>query len=339
MSRCMWMIGLFWLVCALPACGQRSYRIVSYNVENLFDTSDDPDKEDDEFTPQGMKHWTSSRYSDKLLKLAQALQGVGEGGLPVFIGLTEVENRGAAEDLISQPALAGGDYGVIHQDSPDRRGIDVAFLYRKSYFTPLDSGFFPVLFPEDSTLQTRDILYVSGVLDGLDTLHFFLCHFPSMYGGEARSEWKRRRAAAVLRAKIDSLQARCADAAVVVLGDLNGKANTEAQTDVLGTKSPDQGISPDQLYNTGYYLLGATYGSYRYRGAWQTLDHIIVSGVLLNGKNGLKAEEKVSVFSAPSLLEEDKKYSGYKPRPTYRGPFYIGGCSDHLPLYLDLYRP
>lgn len=316
--------------------GQESSRVLFYNVENLFDTVDDPLTRDEEFTPGGKKHWTKDRYVAKLKKLAEVMDSVGGGEWPVVIGLAEVENRNVLEDLTGKTVLTGGNYGIVHQDSPDARGIDVALLYRKDYVQVLSSEFLRLSFPEDTTIRTRDVLYAKSVLQ-TDTIHFFVCHFPSMIGGERQSEWRRERAASVVRAKVDSLFAADPSAAIVIMGDLNGKANTPAQK-VLKTRSSDKKIRSGELYNTGYYLLKKDYGSYRYKGQWQTIDHIIVSGSLLNGQTQYTADRRVTVYSAPFLLEEDKTYFGFKPWPTYRGPRYAGGVSDHLPIYIGLQR-
>lgn len=328
--------GILILFCFFWTIGpaQEKCRIVFYNVENLFDTSNDPFTLDDEFTPRGSKHWSRTRYVDKLRKTAEVIEKAGEGELPVFVGLAEVENRRVLDDLTQKTLLAQGNYNIVHQDSPDRRGIDVALLYRKDYFELLVADFFVLSFPQDTTIRTRDILYACGKL-GRDTLHFFVCHFPSMIGGEKQSEWRRIRAASLLRSKVDSLFCLNPQAAIVIMGDMNGKANTKAQK-VLRTKNPDRQVTDGELYNTGFYLLKKNYGSYRYQGRWQTIDHVIVSSSLLNGRSGWLSDRHVSVFSAPFLLEEDKTYFGYKPFPTYRGPRYIGGYSDHLPIYLDL---
>lgn len=316
--------------------GQESSRVLFYNVENLFDTVDDPLTRDDEFTPGGKKHWTKDRYVAKLKKLAETMDSVGGGEWPVVIGLAEVENRKVLEDLTGKTILAEGNYGIVHQDSPDARGIDVALLYRKDMVQMLSSEFLRLPFPEDTTIRTRDVLYAKSVLQ-TDTIHFFVCHFPSMIGGEKQSEWRRERAASVVRAKVDSLFAVDPSAAIVIMGDLNGKANTPAQK-VLMTRNSDKKIRQGELYNTGYYLLKKNYGSYRYKGQWQTIDHIIVSGGLLKGKNQYTADRRLTVYSAPFLLEEDKTYFGFKPWPTYRGPRYAGGVSDHLPIYIGLQR-
>jgi len=316
--------------------GQQAERIMFYNVENLFDTVDDPLTLDDEFTPRGTKHWTKARYIVKLQKLAEAVDSVGGQKWPLLIGLAEVENRKVLEDFITKTVLADGHYGIVHQDSPDARGIDVALLYRRDDVQVLETAFLRIPFPENPDIRTRDILYAK-TLALSDTLHFFVCHFPSMVGGEKQSEWKRQRAASVVRQKVDSLFKANPETGVVIMGDLNGKANTPAQK-VLGTKNSDKPVKTGELYNTGYYLLKKNNGTYRYKGRWQTIDHIIVSGGLLLGKSGCVSERRLTIYSAPFLLEEDKTYFGFKPCPTYRGPRYIGGSSDHLPVYIQFYK-
>lgn len=331
------LIWIIWGMLAGEVRGQESYRIVSYNVENLFDTADDPNTLDDDFTPLGKQHWTAERYNSKILKIGKVLEAVGEGTLPAFIGLCEVENRVVLTDLITKSSLNRGNYAIAHKDSPDDRGIDVALLYDRSCFRLLGQDFIFVNFPEDSLLFTRDILYVSGILADQDTLHFFVCHFPSMFGGETASEWKRERAARLLKVRIDSIQEENPGSAIIVMGDLNGRADRPAQSKVLGTINPDTGQWEDTgLYNTGYYLLKEKYGSYKYRGKWQTLDHIIVSGALLNGSGHFRADRHLVPYFVPFLLEEEKTGNAYKPFRTYSGTIYRGGYSDHLPVYLDL---
>lgn len=331
-------VGILVLLSALKmSYGQvkeERYRIVFYNVENLFDIKDDPKTSDDDFTPQGKQHWGKERYSSKILHISEALVAAGEGELPVFIGLAEVENREVLEDLIGKTALADGEYGIVHVDSPDPRGIDVAFLYRKPYCQLLKACFFSVSLEGEG--HTRDILYCKGVVDQRDTLHFFVAHFPSMRGGESQSEWKRVRAAKVIRQRVDSIQRGNPGAAIIIMGDLNGKANTFAQKAMKTKDSDSRRIKDKGLYNTGYYLLKENYGSYRYKGMWQTIDHLILSGVLLNGRFPLQSPRHLTVGTFRFLFEEDKKYYGVKPKPTYRGPYYVGGYSDHLPIFIDL---
>lgn len=330
-------------VILLSACVQtygqatgKCYRVVVYNVENLFDVRDDSLTLDEDFTPVGKRHWTQDRYNRKLINISQALLAAGDGKCPAFIGLAEVENRFVLEKLVGKTALADGEYQIVHADSPDLRGIDVALLYRGEDFSVLRQSFFPV--PLKNENPTRDILYCKGLLADSDTLHFFVAHFPSMRGGETQSEWKRICAAKIVRQKVDSIYSCNPDAAIIIMGDLNGKANTLAQQ-TMKTKSSDAlNIRREDLYNTGYYLLKESYGSYYYRNTWQTIDHVIVSGALLDGKHTLQATPHLIVYRAKFLLEEDKNSLRWKPKPTYRGFRYIGGYSDHLPIYIDIVK-
>ncbi len=322
---------------------QEYRRIVSYNVENLFDTRHDEGKSDEDFTPVGRQHWNHSRYTDKLQKISRVIYAAGEGQYPALVGLCEVENRRVLADLVGKTLLVEADYGILHQDSPDFRGIDVALLYRLSCFRVLGQCSISVRNPQDSSFRTRDVLYVSGILKSADTLrqdtfHLFVCHFPSMSGGEMQSEWKRELAASVVKYRVDSILQRNPRAAIVLLGDFNEKANRPALKKVLKAQSSDsRKIENTRLYNTGYYLLNAAFGSYKYRGEWQTIDHIIVSGVLLNGGHTFRAERRLKPYISDFLMEEDKTYFGYKPWRTFVGPRYLGGYSDHLPVYLDIH--
>ncbi|MDR0766539.1 MAG: endonuclease [Odoribacteraceae bacterium] len=337
MSAC-WVIPLLLL---LPARDEEAtrprerHRLLFYNVENLFDTRDDPDTRDEEFTPEGNQHWTVERYKRKIRQLSTTIVAAGEGTLPLLVGLAEVENRRVLLDLITRSVLSDGNYGLLHADSPDPRGIDVALLYRKEHFQVLKAAHLPVYL--DETTTTRDILYCKGLLQRADTLHLFVCHFPSMVNGERGSEWKRRRAAGVLRRAIDTIQQANESAAIVIMGDLNGKVNTRAQRDLRVTYPDDRPIDPATLYYTTDRPRGATRGSYRFRGQWQTIDHVIVSGALLNGGHAWQAAPRAGLFMDDFLLEEDKPRYGKRPLPTYRGPVYMGGCSDHLPIYLDIF--
>ncbi|WP_251619912.1 endonuclease/exonuclease/phosphatase family protein [Odoribacter lunatus] len=342
LRRCILIGSIGW--CLLSSVlAQERYRVVSYNVENLFDTRHDIGKRDEEFTPEGRLHWTQSRYTEKLQKISRAIYASGEGQMPTFVGLCEIENRRVLDDLTTKTVLAEADYGIAHRESSDRRGIDVAFLYKRACFRILRENVIPVKSEQDTTFRTREILYVSGILttpDSLrrDTFHFFVCHFPSMAGGESQSEWKRKLAASSLKNCIDSIQRQNPKAAIILMGDFNGKADRPALKTVLKAKRSDaRKIENTGLYNTGYYLLYGTHGSYKYKGEWQTIDHIIVSGILLNGKHMFQAEKHLTPYAAKFLLEEDSSYFGYKPWRTFVGPRYVGGYSDHLPIYLDLH--
>ena len=274
-------IGLLWC-CSCEAQGQEELRVAFYNVENLFDTSDDPHTTDNEFLPRGEKGWTRGRYVAKLRAVARAVEGVGGGTLPAVVGLAEVENRRVLVDLVRKTGLSAGRYGIVHYDSPDVRGIDVALLYRKDCMAVAEERALRVPFPEDGRIRTRDVLYVKGVV-AEDTVHFFVCHFPSMVGGERKSEWKRLRAAGVVRAKVDSLFEACPEAAVVVMGDLNGEADTEAQRLLCPANGAEEKECGD-LYNAGYHLLGKPYVQCGLPPLGETLRELLLPGAVADAR-------------------------------------------------------
>lgn len=257
-------IGVFLLCFSCISYAQTGTRerVVFYNTENLFDTRNDTLTADDDFTPRGKQHWSRERYTRKLLAISKVLDQLGKGKLPLLVGLCEVENGSVVSDLVNKTVLAGGNYGIVHADSPDARGIDVALLYRKDSFRLLRDAFFPVHLKSGET--TRDILYCEGILGRDDTLHVFVCHFPSMRGGEAKSEWKRVKAASVVRQKVDSIQNIYDRAMILILGDLNGRANTLAQK-TLKFKIR----RPGQFYPTVFTTPGIT--------CWESLTAAIVT--------------------------------------------------------------
>ena len=312
---------------------KQTEKIMFYNVENLFDTYDNPDKRDEDFTYKGWKRWTYPRYISKQKHLSDVIYNLSDGIWPLVIGFAEVENRRVLEDLLNKTILNEANYGIVHHESPDKRGIDVAMFYDKDKLQLLEDRAINVDFEKNVTIKTRDILYAKTLYQS-DTLHFFVCHFPSMIGGEKQSEWMRIKAAKVLRAEIDVLFSRDEDASIIISGDFNGKANTDAQK-TLGTYSFDKKLVKSRLYNTGYYLLRKNIGTYKYKGIWQTIDHIIVSTSLLMGDKPLKFEKRTKIYNADFLLEEDKTSYGKKPLPSYRGPIYCDGYSDHLPIYIE----
>ena len=313
--------------------------IIFWNVENYFTPFKDSLNPKKEFTSDNIRHWNWSRFEQKGAAIAKVILSTKEyyNNYPTIIALAEIENRTSLNQLIYRTLMEKLDYRIIHRESPDRRGIDVALLYRKEIMTLVHQEFLRVNFPKASKIFTRDILYAKTVV-GTDTLYFFVAHFPSMWGGEKQSEWKRETVAAVLRQKVDSIFAVNKYADIVIMGDFNGKANTSAQK-VLKTQSSDKKIRHGELYNTSYYLLNKSYGSYRYKGRWETIDHIIVSGSLIRGQNGMKCDRRMSIYNADFLLEEDKTYFGFKPLRTYSGPRYMGGFSDHLPVYINVQFP
>ena len=313
----------------------RAMRIIFYNLENAYDTIDDPFAGDDEFTPHGTRSWTPYRYRQKLKNTYKVLLAAGGWSPPDIIGVCEAENRRVLEDLTRHTPLSRYSYRIIHQDSPDPRGIDVAVLYNNQAFRPILHRFVPVCFDGHKGC-TRDILYVKGRASSGDTLHLFFNHWPSKWQGERTTQPKRNQAARILRCHIDSIQNQHKEPRIMILGDFNDPPEAESLSQHLKTKAPSPSIRPDSLYNLSLKWLPGPTGTQKYRAAWEILDQVIVSGSLLSGRGLYTTEKDAHIFRPPFLLEEDNRYTGSKPFRTYSGYRYIGGFSDHLPVIVDL---
>lgn len=336
--KAFWVVAL--LVAPLVIFAQNPsivrHRVMFYNVENLFDPFDDSLTRDDEFTPTGQRYWTWSKMEAKINGIYKVIMAVGELDPPVLVGMCEVENGFVLHKLVSDTPLSKFEYRVIHRESPDPRGIDVALLYRPDRFRVQEREFIPVLFPDDSARKTREILYVRGML-GSDTLHVFVNHWPSKYGGELESESGRFAAANTLKRKVDSIKVFYPDARILIMGDLNDEPESAPVVEGLGACERDIPNCPSGLINIAAILKNRGFGSYKYQGVWGIIDQIIVSQSLLNGKHGLfTSPQKAAVFESDQLLEPDKQYSGKRPFRTFIGYRYHGGYSDHLPVYIDL---
>ncbi len=311
-------------------------RVMFYNVENLFDPFDDSLTRDEEFTPTGQRHWTWSKMEAKLNGIYKVVMAVGELDPPVIVGMCEVENGFVLHKLVHDTPLSKFEYRVVHRESPDPRGIDVALLYRPDRFQLQEKKFVPVIFPDDSTRKTREILYVRGFLGG-DTLHVFVNHWPSKYGGELESENGRFAAAITLKRKVDSIRVFYPDARILIMGDLNDEPESAPVVEGLGACEKESPTCPSGLINITAILKNRGFGSYKYQGVWGIIDQIIVSQSLLSGKHRLyTSPQKAAVFESEQLLEPDKQYSGKRPYRTFIGYRYHGGFSDHLPVYIDL---
>lgn len=332
------------LLIAIPAISQteknvkeKSFRFMFYNCENLFDTYDDPDKNDKEFLPTEGKYWSSWRYYEKLYHIYQVITALGGWNSPEIIGVCEIENRKVLEDLIAKTPLFNAGYEIIHYESPDKRGIDVGLMYRKRKFKPLDHYKIPVVFPETSR-PTRDILYVKGITSTGDTLHIYINHWPSRWGGQIETEPKRMYAASVLRHNVDSLFENLENPNILISGDFNDYPENKSLIETLDARSSSyDNPEPEELYNISYYMQEEKKeGSHKYHGEWGILDQLIVSGHMLMQNSKLHTStEDASVFSPDFLLEDDDKYTGKQPFRTYIGYKYHGGFSDHLPVYID----
>ncbi|MCR5050334.1 MAG: endonuclease/exonuclease/phosphatase family protein [Paludibacteraceae bacterium] len=298
------LIGLLVGVCSLQA---KPLRVVSYNVENLFhpkhDTVCGVEKDDMEWTPDGARHWTYTRYYRKVESIARVLTNIGEWDGVDIVGLQEVENAACLKRLCH--TLRPGEYDFVHYESPDRRGIDVALIYRKARIDTISSRIYAVnIAPE----TTRDILYVCAQIDGRYTVHLFVCHMPSQRGGAAESTWKRVRAKQVLQGAVDSILAVQPSAAIIVMGDMN----SAPQDDLFGLTNRMQGLA----------------GTYKWHGRWACLDQFY-SSPTVDSLSGAR------IYDAEWLQEADEKYLGMKPKRSYNGYHYQDGFSDHLPIVLE----
>jgi len=293
--------------------------VVFWNVENYFDIFPNKNGSDRDFTPGGTYVWTRERFYRKrnaLIKTIIAMgtrDSAGRWEYPAVIGLAEVENRYVLEQLLDDTPLTSLDYGIIHKDSPDGRGIDVALLYRKERFEPSVKRFLPLRKPDSTVADTREILYVKGVLDGKDTLHFFVNHWPSRRGG-AMAESMRKNAAFLTGIIVDSLCRDNPAARIIVMGDFNDPPDSRAITL----------LCRHNLVNVseGY--------TYKYRGRWTCFDQFLVSSSMI------PRIHVIGPANFPFLMEKDEAHLGMKPKRTYSGPRYLGGISDHLPVSLKI---
>ncbi len=314
------------------------FKVMFYNCENLFDTKNDSVKLDDEFTPSGKKHWTWPKYQKKINNIAKVIIAVGGYNPPDIVGLCEIENRYVLEGLTRYTPLKKAGYKIIHKESPDRRGIDVAMLYIPDKFKPIKSTWYEVKFPFAPQSKTRDILYVKGIIGHKDTLHVFINHWPSKWGGQKETEPKRIFVGKLVRSKADSILTRNPTANIIIIGDLNDSPEDISIQKGLGARHDFDNLIDTALYDLSYYLMMKGEGSHKYHGQWDIIDHIVVSGGLILHRNKIWSTYKDGhIFKAPFLLEDDEKYTGKKLYRTYIGYKYIGGFSDHLPVYIGLF--
>lgn len=310
---------------------RQEYTVVSYNVENLFDTVDDLKVPDEEFLPASEKKWDNEKYQKKLADLARVISEVNPKEMPEVVGLVEVENRAVLEDMVKTGKLNGQGYAVIHEESPDYRGIDVALIYRKDAFQEISHEVLPVVFPDDPEFKTRDILHVTGKMRN-KTVHLFVNHWPSRIGGDEKTEPKRILAASVLKTKVDQILAIDAKARIIIMGDMNDEPVNKSLQETLGAAAPNSGatlvnlMTPDDVAGKGTYF---------YSGAWNMLDNLVVSETVLKG-TGMQVEGgKGNIFSDDWMIFTNK--NGDKtPNRSYVGNKYVGGVSDHFAVYFKM---
>lgn len=360
-KRCVWLL-LGMLAITTASAQDKKFKvhtIAFYNVENLFDTINDPTINDEEWLITGSQKWTTKKYKKKLGNLSRVLSEIGTGEnpeAPTVIGLGEIENRGVLEDLIKQPALINKDYGIVHFDSPDKRGIDVGFLYQKKHFKPTsyknipliirdgyiaevekddnkESGVEKVTAEYTGRIFTRDQLLVTGLLDG-EEVSFIINHWPSRSGGEKKSRPNREAAAALNRKIIDSLYKVNPNAKVITMGDLNDGPYNNSIKKVLGAKGVKEEVKQGGLFNPMEDMSNRGIGTLAYRDAWDLFDQMIVSEPLIRKDYTSYRFWKAGVYNKQYLMQPTGQYKGY-PLRNSNGEV---GFSDHFPVYLYLIK-
>ena len=331
---------LLFAITITPIRAQSVFRVLTYNVENFFDTKDNPHKNDDDFLPAGNRHWTAGRYYQKLQQLAKVVTAAGEWNTPSLIGICEVENDSILFDLTHRTPLRTQEYRYLITTNSDSRGINVALLYQRDQFRYIQHRSIPIRFSKQSHKSTREILHVSGEVVSLDTLDVFVCHFPSRYGGEKESEQDRWDAAVTLRETCDSIVHARATPLILIMGDFNDAPGNKSIRQALGA-SP---FTPKKKPTTPYINLlpkssiKGVEGTHKHQGEWNQLDHIIVNRSLTDSISPMHVRpETVRIFAPAFLLTKDKTWRGIRPFRTYYGYKYERGFSDHLPVIADFY--
>lgn len=325
------------------------YGVAFYNLENLFDTiPNNPLGRDDEFTPAGKNHWTGDRYWSKIENLARAISNfttaVTPNG-PAFIGVSEIENRTVLEDLVKavdKRLVADGkkpwNLQIVHHDSPDRRGVDVAALYNPRYFRLHSVSNSLLSIPSNPNFRSRDQMCVTGVM-GADTLSVIVNHWPSRMGGQQQSNYLREAAAALSKHIADSLWTLRPNQGVIVMGDLNDDPMDPSCAKVLGAAKKADKVSEHQFYNPFWQMLDRGIGTLAYRSQWNLFDQIIVSGSLLESNTGKHRLHfwKAQVNNFEFLRDNEGTRQNY-PLRTFSGGSYLNGYSDHFPTEIFLIR-
>ncbi len=336
---------LFCSCCFLYSCSLNNKKaekyegkltVAFYNVENLFDTVDDDQKNDNEFLPESEKQWNKERYEKKLDSLAKAIASINIENLPALIGFCEIENRQVLQDLNNRTALQKVDYEIIHEETTDPRGIDQAIFFNPKYLTYINHRTLEVDAPDSPGRKMRHILYLKTLAINSDTLHFFVNHWSSRRGGELESEKKRIASAKVLKYYADSLLLQNPESKIIILGDMNDEPNNVSLYDTLGAKKNLKEAKTTKLVNLMYQYVDTDFGTYNFRGEWNVLDNVIVSEALLVGKGFTVINEKAHIHAPDFLIHKNQKNGEISPSKTYGGNKYFGGFSDHFPVFFEI---
>lgn len=314
-----------------PATDEMTFMF--YNTENFFDSEDDSLTSDDEFTAKADRRWNSGRMYAKAERLGKVILAAGKWNPPVFAGLCEIENLHVLELLTRMAPLDKYHYKIVQKDSPDRRGIDVALIYRPDLFEPFEYKAIAVSDPDDRSFRTRDILRVSGIFNRCDTLHVFVNHWPSRYGGIMKTVKYRKLAAETLKNSVIELKQRFPKPKIICMGDFNDSPADESIVRFLDARKADNPSLEGELVNLSALWINDPVQTIKSQFAWEVFDQIIVTDYFLD-KNDCFDLPKAEILKTEFLLEPDVKFGGVKPRRTYVGFKYQEGFSDHLPVVL-----
>lgn len=324
---------------------QKQYKIATfgfYNLENFYDTINQPNVDDEDFTPNGSYHYTGKIFLDKVDHLAEVVSLIGTDDTPdglAFFGCAEIENRTVLEALVNHPKLKSRNYQIVHYDGPDLRGVDCGFVYNPKYFKVLysSSNRVDLKSVKLDNRPTRDVLYVKGIFNGTDTIHIFVNHWPSRRGSQEASAPKRNLAAAVSKHMIDSLMAIDPNTKVVDMGDLNDNPTDESMTKILQCVDKKEKCQPGGLFNPWVDFYKKGIGTLGYNDSWSLFDQEAISyGWLAHDQPGY-FYKGAHIFSRDFMVTKTGKYKGY-PKRTWDFNIYNGGYSDHFPTYITILK-
>lgn len=331
-------LTLFIFASAFSFAQKNSNSIIAFwNVENLYDTINDPTIDDEEWLPTAKSNWNSERYVKKLGNISSIISKIGieqniDGA--AVIGLAEIENKSVLEDLVKMPKINSRKYEIVQYNSPDKRGIDVAFLYNPKYFVLSSSSVHTVKLMGDSALPTRDQLLVNGKLNG-ELVHILICHWPSRRGGEEGSKINRITAAKVAKGIVDSIRSAEKNAKIIVMGDLNDDPKDESIKKTLVTSEDANKSNKKTLFNPMENILAGGQGTLSHKGKWNLFDQIIITESIAKKQKGNYYFKSAHINNYPEVQETNPKYLG-QPFRTYAGSKYLGGYSDHFGVYIVL---
>lgn len=317
------------------------HTIAFYNVENLFDSINDPLKFDEASPIMSLKYDRCAVYAKKIKNMAKVIADIGaklSKNTPVIIGLAEIENRQVLEDLANDSSLVKKEYGIVHFDSPDRRGIDVGLLYQKTFFVPMSISNHVLKIYDSSRkrIYTRDQLLVSGKLEG-EMIHIIVNHWPSRRGGEAMSRPKRLAAARLNKRIIDSLQAINPYAKIFSMGDLNDNPTNASLKKILQAKKDKDNVGLKGIYNPMATFFKKGLGTNAYRDSWSLFDQILITKPLLENDYASFRFYKAGIFNPPYLTNKKGRFKGY-PFRSFANNQFTNGYSDHFPVYIHIIK-